>query len=163
MSDIQRLGDVQKCPACGSQVDPGAYHCPKCRRDFCFHCRVGLVDEDDQFHCINQACNYHGKVLCGTCDPEAKRDEAPSVYSEYDSGWWPFLLVAGLLVGVVSYFFVWDFWLAAGIGLITAAVAAFLLHRAGVNVMGKENRIVQPRVTIYHTCISCKQPVKELR
>ncbi len=162
MSELRRLGDVDKCPACGSQVDSGAYHCPRCRVYYCFHCRVRVGDEDDQFQCINQACAYHGKLLCATCDPEAKREEPPSVYSEYESGWWPFLLMGGMIVGLVALFS-YSFLVAAGIGLGTAAAAAFLLHRAGVNVFGRENKVVQPRVSTYHTCISCKEPVKELR
>jgi hypothetical protein len=123
---------------------------------------VRLVKEDSQFQCINQACDYHGKLLCGTCDPESTREEPPSVYSEYESGWWPLLLVGGIIAGSVAFFFA-TFWVAAGIGLGAAMAAAFLLHRAGVNVFGKETRIVQPRVSSYHTCVSCKEAVKEMR
>src|SRR5262245_53996616 len=162
-SELRRLGDVEKCPACGSPVDPCAYHCTKCRRDFCFHCRVPMVDADQQYYCTNQACSYHGKLLCATCDPEVKKEEPPLVYSEYESGWWPFLLMAGILVSLLTYIFgSHSFWTSTGIGLGTAALVAFGLHRAKVNVFGKENRLEQSRTSIYHTCISCKQSVREL-
>ena len=35
---LERRGDVEKCPVCGSRVDRDAYHCPTCRNYFCFHC-----------------------------------------------------------------------------------------------------------------------------
>src|SRR5262245_24726409 len=162
VAELQRLGEVEKCPACGSQVDPGAYHCPHCRTYYCYHCRVRLMDEEEQFHCVNQACEYHGKLLCGTCEGAHRREDPPSVYSEYEGGWWPVLLLGGILIALPMLFYVVPL-AAAAIGLGAAAAAAFLLHRAGVNIFGREIQIVQPRVTTYHTCIRCERSVKELR
>jgi hypothetical protein len=157
----RRLGDVQKCPACGSEIDPGAYHCPKCRNYFCFRCRARVSKPDPQFQCTNLSCDYHGKLLCGACDPEVKKQEPPTVYNEHEGGWWPHLAFGGLLVAGIALFYS-TVLVAAAIALGTAIIG-FLLHRAGVNIVGKDKQITWPRVSVYHTCIRCGEAVKEVQ
>ncbi len=162
MNDPQRLGDIQKCPACGSTVDPGAYCCPKCRNYFCFRCRARLLGTEPQFQCVNQDCDYHGKLVCGTCDPQVKKEEPPATYTEHESGWWPYLLMGSLAVFVVALFHT-EFWVATAIAVAAFAGAAFLFRHMGVNVFGRDNQIVEPRESVYHTCIRCQKPAKDLR
>ena len=90
-SELQRRGDVQKCPVCGSHIDPAAYHCPTCRSYFCFHCRARLLEPDTQLQCVNQDCDYYSKLICSVCDPCKETEEPPTVYAE-PRGW----LLAGL-------------------------------------------------------------------
>jgi hypothetical protein len=161
-SELQRSGDVQKCPVCGSHVDSDAYHCPKCRNYFCFHCRARLLASDSQYQCINKVCDYYGKLLCGVCDHEVRKEEAPAVYIEPEDGYWPLLLIGSLVLSVLT-------WIASSfsagllIGLAAFGGGAYALHRAGVNVFGRENEITQPRSSVYHTCICCQQPVREIQ
>ena len=92
--ELKRRGDVEKCPVCGSHVDAEAYHCPSCRNYFCFHCRSRLVPPDTQLQCVNQQCDYYGKLVCDVCDISHQRDEAPTVYAEPEDGYWPGWLIA---------------------------------------------------------------------
>lgn len=162
MSDVQRLGDIKKCPACGSEVDPGAYHCPTCRNYFCFRCRARVLASEAQLQCINQDCDYHGKLVCATCDPVVKKEEPPAVYTEYEGGWWTHVLLGSLAVFVVALFFT-RLLGATGCAVVAFVGGAILLHRAGVNVFGKRTQIVEPRASFNHSCIRCKVPVKDLR
>ncbi len=103
--ELKRRGDVEKCPVCGSHVDAEAYHCPSCRNYFCFHCRSRLVPPDTQLQCVNQQCDYYGKLICDVCDREHERDEEPTVYAEPEDGYWPgWLLLALITFGCVWYF-----------------------------------------------------------
>ena len=35
---------------------------------FCFHCRARLLPPDTQLQCVNQQCDYYGKLVCDVCD-----------------------------------------------------------------------------------------------
>ena len=161
MSELERRGDVQKCPVCGSQVDPDAYHCPTCRNYFCFHCRARLLESDTQSQCLDQACDYYGKLMCDVCDVSVEKEEPPTAYVEPEDGYWPALLVAVLVVGAVAWYCT-SFLIAAGMSIGIFALAGFLLHRKGVNIFGREKRVTQSRVSSYRTCIGCGKPVKEV-
>ena len=161
MSDLKRRGDVEKCPVCGSHVDPEAYHCPTCRSYFCFHCRARVLQPDTQLQCINQECDYYGKLICGVCDPHGEKEEPPTVYAEPEDGYWPAWLALVLVAVAVIWYFT-SFLVAAGTAIATYAVGGYLLHRVGVNVFGRERKVEHQRMTSYHTCISCEKPVKEL-
>src|SRR5262245_46068192 len=63
----RRTGDTAKCPACGVPMDPEAYRCPSCLIYFCFKCRRRVQPHDEQFQCMNQQCDYYGKLLCNAC------------------------------------------------------------------------------------------------
>jgi hypothetical protein len=160
--EIQRRGDVQKCPICGSQVDPDAYYCPKCRNYFCFHCRARLLAADKQYQCANKACDYYGKLLCGVCDQETLKEEPPAVYLEPEDGYWPLIAIASFALAVLT-------WIASSfsagliIGITLFAGGAYALHRAGINVFGREREIAQPRSSAYYTCICCQHPAREIR
>jgi hypothetical protein len=161
-AELKRRGDLQKCPVCGSQVDPDAYHCPHCRNYYCFHCRARLLASDQQFQCVNQDCDYYGRLLCSVCDPQVEKDEPPAVYAEPEDGCWPFLLITSFVVGALTWLLS-SFLAALLISLGGFAGAAYALHRAGVNVFGREREVTQTRSSAFRTCICCEQPVKELR
>ena len=67
MKPLNRIGDKCKCPACGWALDDGAYRCPKCLIYFCFKCRRRVKANEPQTQCLNQQCDYHGKLLCSAC------------------------------------------------------------------------------------------------
>ena len=92
-SKPQRRGDTQKCPVCGSHVESEAYYCPTCHNSFCYHCRARLVPSDAQMECVNQACAYYAKLICGTCASKVEQDAPPSVYLEPEEGYWPGFLL----------------------------------------------------------------------
>jgi len=64
---LRRLGDTEKCPACGLSIDSSAYHCPRCRIYFCFKCRRRVPRGEPQYQCVDQQCQYYGKLLCKGC------------------------------------------------------------------------------------------------
>jgi hypothetical protein len=161
-SEFRRSGDLQKCPVCGSQVDPDAYYCAKCRNYFCFHCRARLLASDKQYQCDNKTCDYYGKLLCGVCDCEVRKEEPPAVYLEPEDGYWPLLVIASLVLAILTWI-ASSFSVGLFFGLAAFAGGAYAMQRAGVNVFGRENEIVQPRSTTYHTCIYCLQPAREIR
>jgi hypothetical protein len=160
--ELKRRGDVEKCPVCGSHVDAEAYYCPSCRNYFCFHCRSRLVPPDTQLQCVNQQCNYYGKLICGVCNGERERDEAPTVYAEPEDGYWP----GWLLLALITFGGVWFF-----SSLLAATLTAFglfllgggLLQMVGVNIFGKQRIVEHQRKSTYHSCISCDEIVKEIQ
>lgn len=161
MSAVKRLGDVTKCPACGSEVAAGAYCCPRCRNYFCFRCRARVLGGDTQLQCVNQECDYYGKLVCGACASGHEKEEAPSVYEEPEDGYWP----AWLLVVVVAFAILWyylTFGWAAGIAIATFVLAGYVLQRAGLNLFGRKRVVAQPRKSSFHTCLNCQQRMKEL-
>ena len=101
----QRRGDAEKCPVCGSRVDSEAYYCPTCQSFYCFHCRARLLPSDTQLQCVNQCCEYYGKLVCGVCDAAAEKEEPPAVYSEPEDGYWPAWLVLILVTAPMIWYF----------------------------------------------------------
>lgn len=159
LNDVKRLGDTHKCPACGSEVDTGAYHCPRCRNYFCYRCRARVLATHPQFQCLNQECDYHGKLVCGTCDPEFKKDEEPTIYLDRVGGWWPTILACTLILFLFSLFYI-SFLAAISLSAIAFAGIAYGLHRAGLNVFDTVKKIVEPRQSVHHNCVRCAKPVK---
>lgn len=158
---LVRRGDVTKCPVCGVGIDPGAYHCAKCRNYFCYHCRARLLSTDTQVRCLNQECDYYAKLICGVCDLPRDKEEAPSVYAEPEDGYWPLWLAISLAVGAVTWYYS-SFILGALIALALHFGGGYGLQRAGLNIFGRERRVTYPRTSSFRTCICCQQTVKEV-
>ncbi len=159
--ELRRRGELEKCPVCGSHVDAEAYHCPKCRNYFCFHCRARLLSRDTQLQCTNGQCNYYGKLVCEICDVVGEKEESPAVYVEPEDGYWPVWLLLVLIVAAVTWYYT-SLLVAAGTAIAAYVGGGFLLHRVGMNVFGRERTVEHPRKSSFHTCISCQLPVKEL-
>jgi len=162
MNDVQRLGDTRKCPACGSEIDPGAYHCPRCRNYFCYRCRSRVSTSEPQFQCINQQCDYHGKLICSVCDPEVVKEEEPTIYQDRVGGWWPAVATCAVILFLVALFYT-HFWIALSLAAAAFASAAYGFHRAGLNVFDSVKKVIEPRHSTHHSCIRCSKPVKECR
>ena len=156
-----RRGNVGKCPACGSSVDPDAWRCPTCRTDFCFHCRARLLPADIQLECVAQECAYYGKLICSVCDVAVEREEAPAVYSEPEDGYWPGLLLGVLCLMLVAWYFS-SLLIALLLAIVTYVGGGFWLHRIGLNIFGKQREVEQRRRTSSYKCICCGQGVKKL-
>jgi hypothetical protein len=157
-----RRGDVCKCPVCGSAVDSEAYHCPTCRSYFCFHCRARLLEPDTRLQCVNQDCDYYGKLVCGICDPLHEKDEAPSIYAEPEDGYWPAWLILVLISAAALWYYQTSFKTAAIGAIVTYLTGGYLLQRLGLNIFGRHRTLEHPRKSTFHTCIHCKSEVKEL-
>lgn len=158
---LKRRGDVEKCPVCGSHVDAEAYHCPRCHSYFCFHCRARLMPPDTQLQCVNQQCDYYGKLVCGVCDTANEKEEPPAVYAEPEDGYWPaWLLLVLVASGIIGYFT--SLLVAVGTAIGLFVIGGILLQRSGLNIFGRERIVEHPRTSAYHSCINCEQPVKEI-
>ncbi len=160
--ELPRRGNVEKCPVCGSRVDVEAYHCPACHNSFCFHCRARLLPPDTQLQCVNQQCDYYGKLVCEVCDSAAEKEEPPTVYAEPEDGYWPALLALVLILVPLVWYFTSSFLVAVGFAVLAFVGGGSFLQRRGVNVFGRENQVEHPRRSTYYTCIRCRQPVKKL-
>ena len=162
LNEVQRLGDTKKCPACGSEVDSGAYHCPRCRNYFCYRCRARVLPTDPQFQCVNQECDYHGKLVCSTCDKESLKEEEPTIYFDRVGGWWPSLATCAVFLFIIALFYT-DFWIALILALGTFAGVGLALHRAGLNVFDANKKIVEHRHSVHHISVRCSKSVKASR
>ena len=158
-----RRGDTRKCPVCGSPNDPEAFYCAKCRNYFCFHCRARSLPSETQLQCINQACEYYGKLVCSICDPVSEKDEPPSVYAEPQDGYWPAWLLLVLIVSGFLWYFSSSFVAAILFAIMVYAGGGYFFQKMlGWNLFGAERLIEQQRKSSFHTCVHCQQPVKEL-
>lgn len=153
--EYRRTGQTQKCPACGVSVDADAYRCPKCMIYFCFKCRRRVQKHDQQFQCMNQQCNYYGKLLCNACVVEI--DDTMTQVPPNNM-----LMLVGMgaaAVGVVSLWWV-TIPIALGIGAGTFVAGA---AGAGKACMLKENPPETVVIGRRWGCIACKQAVEYLR
>ena len=161
-AQLPRMGDREKCPICGSQIDPEAYHCPSCHNYFCFHCRARLLSPDVHLQCVNKQCEYYGKLVCSLCDAVAEKEEPPSIFTEVEDGFWP----AWLLLIILASPFVWyysTFLIALGTAIGLFVGGGYVLHKLGLNVFGRERRVELARKSSYYTCLGCHQPVRKLK
>lgn len=159
---LERRGDVEKCPVCGSPIDAEAYHCAVCHSSFCYQCRARLLPADTQLECRNQDCEYYAKLVCSVCNPPELEEMPPAIYTEPEDGYWPALLLLTLTISLV----VWSwssFQWATLFALVTFGLGGLVLHSLGINIFGRERRIEHPRKSFVHHCISCREPVKELQ
>jgi hypothetical protein len=158
---VKRRGDVEKCPVCGSRVDAEAYHCPSCRNYFCYHCRARVLPTDILLQCVNQACDYYGKLVCGVCDVAHEKEEAPVSYAEPEDGYWPAWLVLCIIAAALAWYF-HSFNAAAAVAIAGFVTGGYLLQRAGINIFGWERKLEHQRMSKYHNCIHCQVPANEL-
>jgi hypothetical protein len=121
-----------------------------------------LLGVDAQMQCTNQGCNYYGKLICAVCDPAVEHEEPPSVYAEPEDGYWPAWLLLVLTVSAVIWWFT-SFLAAAAIAVAAYAGGGYVLHRAGVNLFGRQRKVEYKRKSTFHTCIKCQRQVKALR
>ena len=147
--DVKRLGEIEKCPVCGSKADAGAYHCSQCRNNFCYRCRARVLPAEPQFQCINQKCDYYGKLVCGICDPAISQPEPPTIYLERIGGWWPPLLAGSVVIFLLGLFWL-SFWYAFLLGVIAFAGMGYGLDRLGLKVLGQTKTITETRESVHH-------------
>ena len=158
--DVKRLGEIEKCPVCGSKADAGAYHCSQCRNNFCYRCRARVLPAEPQFQCINQKCDYYGKLVCGICDPAISQPEPPTIYLERIGGWWPPLLAGSVVIFLLGLFWL-SFWYAFLLGLMAFSAIGYWLDRMGFHVLGQIKTITETRESVHHDCIRCGHQVKK--
>ena len=183
---MRRIGETQKCPACGCRMDADAYRCPNCRIYFCFKCRARVSEHEQQYQCSDQSCKYYAKLLCHACvavEPvygdhteEERVLTSPGEHRKtamHSRMLWANSSAIGVLV-LVWFFFSF---MAA---LVTAAlswigIVVYTSRRKDFNWDGTP--IVYHRDPTYETkytttkvrtgdevlCIECRHPVKHLR
>ena len=141
---MKRIGNKQKCPACGSYLDSEAYRCPKCRVYFCYKCRVKISKKEKQYQCNNQSCDYYGKLVCSNCTTTIQNNKNAELIN------WKLAIFFAVLITIPLMFLVgWE-------GIF---ITFFLLYIPIEKAMMKGS--IKKRKT-YRICINCKQPVKKL-
>ena len=120
------------------------------------------MPQDIQLQCVNQQCDYYGKLVCDVCDVAHEREETPTVYAEPEDGYWPGLL----LLAILCFGPLWYFYSLLTATITTVAgfvVAGLLLQWTGINIFGSNHIVEHRRKSSYHNCISCGEAVKQIR
>jgi hypothetical protein len=157
-NEYRRLGQTEKCPACGFAVDDDAYRCPKCLIYFCFKCRRRVQKQDQQFQCMNQQCRYYGKLLCNACVVDVPNTTTTTSVPPNET--LTFIVFAAGLVVASCWFWI-SFPLALGIGVLIFGIVWTIALKTDLL---KQNAPVTETV-VSHThkgCIACQQPVEHL-
>ena len=157
MSELKRRGDLTKCPACGWGLDHDAYRCPKCRIYFCYKCRARVGEREQQYQCMNQTCNCHGKLLCSACVRPLERKDMVS-----NDGATGGTMVAGGVAAVAAGIAGAPLVAAAAVGVAGIVGSAYLLRKMGFNVWLTDDK-TEKVVATPLCCIACNSPVKHLR
>ena len=167
--EYKRLGSQEKCPACGWRLDPDAYRCPKCMIYFCFKCRRRVMAKDPQFQCLNQQCQYYGKLLCEVCTtavPEYSVITEQVPHYNHTEGLGKWIVGGGVVLGIAVWIFLSfsvGFWVALAsiiIGTIVAAVKGKPLFDQDETTY--TTRSEQYQSGYHRECIACHQPVEVL-
>jgi hypothetical protein len=174
MGEMHRRGEVEKCPACGWRLDPGAYRCSKCRIYFCYRCRARVTERESQFQCADQSCECYGKLLCSACVvPIPETLTTQQEVKERDKT--ATALIAGALVSAVAggaLLFVtgFDSGMLCGIGfwafVLSIVASTFVLRALGFNVWNSSDKKHVETFTHnmpHFCCMQCRHPVKCLR
>lgn len=165
MKELNRLGPQEKCPACGWRLDADAYRCPKCMIYFCFKCRRRVTVTDPQYQCLNQQCQYYGKLLCVVCTesvPEYQTYQQPQVHPGCSRG--VGIVVVAVIFGIAVWWLFSSF-LAGLITLATTLVAGCIIAATmGWRIVDETTYVAtQVQTGDHKACIACKQPVEVLR
>jgi len=156
MSAMNRRGDLEKCPACGWGLDPGAYRCPKCRIYFCFKCRARVGERERQYQCADQSCKCYGKLLCSACVVSVNQTQhRPS----FDA---TIVTVAGGVVAGGVALAAAPFVVAAGVGIAATYAANRGMRALGFNGWGSTDKREDYQCA-HICCVQCRHPVKHLR
>jgi hypothetical protein len=160
--EIQRRGELNRCPACGSTVDVQAYQCPTCHNAFCYHCRARLLPNDLQLECSHQDCDYYAKPICSICDAKTDRELPPAVYWEPEDGYWP-----AWLFGCLAAFFFLSSWISASWSFLLSVFlflgGGYAMQRYGWNLFGRERRVEHERRAHHYPCIRCHRATRKRR
>ena len=157
MAEMRRRGDVEKCPACGWRLDPGAYRCPKCRIYFCYKCRARVGKIEAQYQCSDQSCECYGKLLCAACVvPVDDKQQVPNDDATVAA------LIGGAVIGGASLFFA-PLVVVGVLGVGAVAAGSYGLRKLGCNVFGSSDLKHEAVVARPVCCIQCRNPVKHLR
>jgi len=158
---VERRGELDVCPICGSGVHPQAYYCPKCSNYYCFVCRARVSQADVSVQCTNRDCDFFGKLVCSQCDPANTVQEQPYVYQEPTDGYWPAWLLASL---AISAFVIWETgWLAGSLAFLGVyGGIGYLMQSLGCNIFGKKRNVEISRTSSNYACVRCSHPAKPL-
>lgn len=158
--EYKRHASLEKCPTCGCRVDADAYRCPKCMIYFCFQCRRRVAVNDCQYQCLNQKCNYYGKLLCTICI-DANVLNYTLLASEWTCHSHRHLLKLRVFVSTLIGFLVW-----IQISFIVGAISfisILILSSIFVFKVGKKESSPSRVVHAWpKRCIACHQPVESL-
>lgn len=169
MSELKRLGPQDKCPACGWRLDADAYRCPKCMIYFCFKCRRRVTVTDPQYQCLNQKCNYYGKLLCEVCTnavPEYEtRTECVPEHHHVD-GVWRHILGVGIAIGILCWIFTsFEVGFLVAVAFVVVGVVIAIAKKKPIfenDTTTYSTRTVRSQSGVRRECIACNQPVEIL-
>ncbi|NOT65260.1 MAG: hypothetical protein HOP06_04380 [Methylotenera sp.] len=164
MSDntYRRVGETSKCPACGVQVDEGAYRCPKCLIFFCYKCRRRVQQSENQSQCLNQKCSYYGKLLCKICVKQTPQFAKKSKEIKEDLLKSKHKLIAFTITLIVALILLFYIGLTGSVLLGSALILSIPLAFFFSNL--KKSRLIEEDVIVSSVscCIACEQPVEYL-
>ena len=150
MSKLRRIGNTEKCPACGWRIDADAYRCPKCRIYFCFKCRARVEKREEQFQCSDQSCECYGKLLCAACTVLVDQPATTSYEDAFTTG-----AIGGGIAIAVAFIVIlahsWSWWL-----LIPALIGGCWL--GAQFPVGRQS----PTTSQFRGCIQYRHPIKNL-
>lgn len=161
-NDYKRRGPQEKCPACGWRLDADAYRCPKCMIYFCFKCRRRVTATDPQYQCLNQQCQYYGKLLCEVCtQSEPQYEEYRQEHSE--GGTWFGIAIAAWVIGIVTWMLA-TFLVALVATVLVFAVGCAIGKKLGWGILSETRYTLERFQRGEHkVCIGCKQLVEVLQ
>lgn len=158
----RRVGVTSKCPACGVQVDEGAYRCPKCLIFFCFKCRRRVQQSEAQSQCLNQKCDYYGKLLCKVCVKQVPRYSVRSkqVYESMLTNNHKFIVFGLITIACVSLLL--KLGLTGEILIVSTLILSLPSTYFFTNL--KKSRLIEEEFSSgdVNCCIACEQPVEKL-
>ena len=184
MMETNRLGPQEKCPACGWRLDADAYRCPKCMIYFCYKCRRRLAATDPQYQCLNQKCQYYGKLVCEVCTESVTKLETLQGKEVVVHGCEERIIrnaiicgAVGVLLSEIVLWLVNDHWLIMAlilylipslvVGLISFGIALGVGYsqakKKGLPIHDETRDVTtQYPVESHKACITCKMPVQIL-
>lgn len=186
----RRIGNLAECPACGWEMSPNAYRCPKCFIYFCFKCRTQIREREPQYQCSDQACPQYGKLLCAACTlmvsefGDVTRTEVDVVPDQpertvetvetADTLGCAIIAIVVILVFMLSSITI-PLWGGIVCSIAAGYATAFIIEKSGIDrrkrsqVLPATTRDVRRDVTEnvqvaeHRCCIQCRHPAKVLR
>ena len=170
--------DRRKCPACRSDLNPGAYRCPKCRALFCFQCRRPMSFKETLCQCLNKNCQNYGKLLCQICTSHLEKFSTDRIIENIRSSE-PLILLGASALGSVAFVLRWQHVYKSGFLMffITVlksfffgsciAVVAYLIgyviarHVRRAKKTADSSSEAGKHPNVHHVCSACGEPVRK--
>jgi hypothetical protein len=140
---------------------------------FCFKCRRRVQKDDPQHQCVNQKCQYYGKLLCNSCTTEEPRITLAPVYT-VTPGWFGDVFTWSFVWASVAFMIVASLFAVHGNPIVAGGIAAIVTGAGFFALLGNEHSslgepcfntrrewpVVEP--PRHRCCIACQSRVENL-